>query len=198
MNEAESSNAAAAHDSHALVTSSTRRISGHFGFVALLLILFLTFLDNTIISAVLSNVQSELHSGISQLQWVVGGYALAFASLMLMCGSLGDNYGRKKIILVGVAIFCAGSVVCALAGSSTMLVIGRVIMGVGAAASEPGTLSMIRCPRSMRLSLVGNAFHWPVVRKCSYCGLSVYLLDSALRNCCSMSSGASSFEKMMW
>ena len=144
MNEAESSNAAAAHDSHALVTSSTRRISGHFGFVALLLILFLTFLDNTIISAVLSNVQSELHSGISQLQWVVGGYALAFASLMLMCGSLGDNYGRKKIILVGVAIFCAGSVVCALAGSSTMLVIGRVIMGVGAAASEPGTLSMIR------------------------------------------------------
>src|ERR1019366_7635128 len=72
------------------------------------------------------------------------GYALAFESLMLICGSLGDNFGRKKIMLLGVAIFCAGSVVCAVATSSTELVIGRMVMGVGAAASEPGTLSMIR------------------------------------------------------
>ena len=127
-----------------LATSRLARISNHFGFIALLSILFLTFLDNTIISAVLANVQSELHSGIAQLQWVVGGYALAFASLMLMCGSLGDNFGRKKIILIGVAIFCAGSIVCAIATSSSELVIGRVVMGVGAASSEPGTLSMIR------------------------------------------------------
>lgn len=126
------------------VASGKRAFLNHFGFIALLLILFLTFLDNTIISAVLANVQSELHSSISQLQWIVGGYALAFASLMLICGSLGDNYGRKKIILVGVAIFCAGSVICALAGTSSELLIGRVVMGVGAAAAEPGTLSMIR------------------------------------------------------
>jgi EmrB/QacA subfamily drug resistance transporter len=116
----------------------------HLGFAALLSILFLTFLDNTVISAVLANVQSELHSGVSQLQWVVGGYALAFASLMLICGSLGDNFGRKKVMLIGVVIFCGGSIFCALAGTSSELVIGRVIMGVGAAASEPGTLSMIR------------------------------------------------------
>jgi predicted MFS family arabinose efflux permease len=63
---------------------------------------------------------------------------------MLICGSLGDNYGRKRIMLIGVGIFCAGSIVCGLATSSTMLVIGRVIMGVGAAGSEPSTLSMIR------------------------------------------------------
>jgi EmrB/QacA subfamily drug resistance transporter len=119
-------------------------IKPHLGFAALLSILFLTFLDNTIISAVLANVQSELHSGVAQLQWVVGGYALAFASLMLICGSLGDNFGRKKVMLIGVVIFCGGSIVCALAGTSSELVIGRVIMGVGAAASEPGTLSMIR------------------------------------------------------
>jgi len=111
---------------------------------ALLSILFLTFLDNTVVSAVLTNVQSELHAGVSQLQWVVGAYALSFASLMLMAGSLGDNFGRKKVMLVGVGIFCAGSVVCALATSPDVLVIGRVIMGVGAAGSEPGTLSMIR------------------------------------------------------
>jgi EmrB/QacA subfamily drug resistance transporter len=121
-----------------------RGIRAHFSFAALLAILFLTFLDNTIASAVLTSVQSKLHANVSQLQWVVGGYALAFASLMLMCGSLGDNFGRKKVMLIGVVIFCAGSVVSAIAINPSELVIGRIIMGVGAAASEPATLSMIR------------------------------------------------------
>jgi EmrB/QacA subfamily drug resistance transporter len=121
-----------------------RALSAHFGFAALLSILFLTFLDNTVISAVLANVQSALHESVSDLQWVVGAYALTFASLMLISGSLSDNFGRKKVMLVGVAIFCVGSIVCALANSPTALVVGRVIMGVGAAGSEPGTLSMIR------------------------------------------------------
>jgi len=84
-----------------LVLRLARSFRPHVGFAALLSILFLTFLDNTVISAVLANVQSELHSGVSQLQWVVGGYALAFASLMLICGSLGDNFGRKKVMLIG-------------------------------------------------------------------------------------------------
>jgi MFS family permease len=66
------------------------------------LILFLTFLDNTVISATLSNVQSSLHAGVTQLQWVVSGYALTFASLMLICGTLGDLYGRKRVMLIGV------------------------------------------------------------------------------------------------
>ena len=121
-----------------------RRLKSHFAFAALLAILFLTFLDNTVASAVLTSVQSELHSNVSQLQWVVGGYALAFASLMLMFGALGDNFGRKKIMLIGVGIFCVGSIVCAIAVNPSELVIGRIVMGVGAAASEPGTLSMIR------------------------------------------------------
>ncbi|MBW4078294.1 MAG: MFS transporter [Acidobacteria bacterium] len=116
----------------------------NFGFVTLLSLLFLTFLDNTVISAVLANVQSELHSSISDLQWIVGGYSLAFASLMLTCGSLGDNFGRKKVMLLGAGIFCVGSVVCAVSTSSAELIIGRVVMGIGAAGSEPGTLSMIR------------------------------------------------------
>ncbi|MHB1208084.1 MAG: MFS transporter [Acidimicrobiales bacterium] len=116
----------------------------NFGFATLLSLLFLTFLDNTVISAVLANVQFELHSSISDLQWIVGGYSLAFASLMLTCGSLGDNFGRKKVMLLGAGIFCAGSVVCAVSTSSAELIIGRVVMGIGAAGSEPGTLSMIR------------------------------------------------------
>ncbi len=119
-------------------------LRAHFSFATLLAILFLTFLDNTIASAVLTSVQSKLHAGVSQLQWVVGGYALAFASLMLICGSLGDNFGRKRVMLIGVVIFCAGSLVCAFAGSPAELIAGRVVMGVGAAGSEPSTLSMIR------------------------------------------------------
>src|ERR1035441_961057 len=113
----------------------------HFGLAVICFVLFLTFLDNTIISASLGDVQSSLHAGVAQLQWVVSGYALAFASLMLVAGTLGDLYGRKKLMLVGLVIFCGGSVLSALAGTTDVLVAGRVVMGVGAACSEPGTLS---------------------------------------------------------
>lgn len=107
-------------------------------------VLFLTFLDNTVVSVVLAGVQSDLGAGVQALQWVVNGYMLAFAALMLAGGTLGDLLGRKKVMLAGVAVFSAGSAVAMLAGSSTMLVAGRVVMGIGAAASEPGTLSIIR------------------------------------------------------
>ena len=110
----------------------------------LLFVLFLTFLDNTIVTVVLANVQSDLHASVSQLQWVVNGYALTFASLMLSFGTIGDLLGRKKVILFGVAVFCAGSVIAAVAPTTDILIAGRVVMGIGAAASEPGTLSMIR------------------------------------------------------
>jgi EmrB/QacA subfamily drug resistance transporter len=107
-------------------------------------VLFLTFLDNTIVSVGLANVQSDLHAGVTSLQWVVNGYALTFASLMLAAGMLGDVVGRKRVMLSGVALFCAGSVVAATAVNVDWLIAGRVIMGVGAAASEPGTLSILR------------------------------------------------------
>ena len=114
------------------------------GLATLLLVLFLTFMDNTVISVTLANVQSTLHTGITQLQWVINGYALVFASFMLIFGSLGDQLGRKKVMLSGVILFCCGSVLAALAPNADVLITGRVIMGLGAAASEPGTLSMIR------------------------------------------------------
>ncbi len=110
----------------------------------LCVVLFLTFLDNTIVSVGLANVQSDLHAGVTSLQWVVNGYALTFAAFMLAAGMLGDVLGRKKIMLAGVAVFCAGSVVAALSPNVDTLIAARVIMGLGAAASEPGTLSIIR------------------------------------------------------
>jgi EmrB/QacA subfamily drug resistance transporter len=121
-----------------------QRVGTNWGFGALLAILFLTFLDNTVASAVLTSVQAQLQAGVTELQWVVGSYALAFASLMLLSGSLADSFGRKRVMLIGVGIFCAGSIVAAVAASTTVLIVGRIVMGVGAAASEPGTLSMIR------------------------------------------------------
>jgi EmrB/QacA subfamily drug resistance transporter len=114
-------------------------------------VLFLTFLDTTIVSVALADIQSTLHAGVTQLQWVVNGYALTFASLMIIAGSLSDRFGRKRVMLIGLSIFALGSLVGALApdlgflGSAPSVLIGaRVVMGVGAAASEPGTLSVIR------------------------------------------------------
>ena len=107
-------------------------------------ILFLTFLDTTIMSVALADVQSSLHAGVSSLQWVINGYALVFASLMLAAGTLGDRLGRKRVMLAGVAVFTAGSAFGAVATNTDMLIAARAIMGVGAAACEPGTLSIIR------------------------------------------------------
>jgi MFS family permease len=107
-------------------------------------LLFLTFLDNTVVSVALGDVQASLHAGVTDLQWVVGAYALTFASLMLGCGMIGDELGRKKVMLSGAGVFCAGSVLCALAPNVQTLIAGRAVMGLGAAASEPGTLSMLR------------------------------------------------------
>jgi EmrB/QacA subfamily drug resistance transporter len=107
-------------------------------------LLFLTFLDNTVVSVALGQVWADLHASPTQLQWVVGAYALTFASLMLACGMIGDELGRKKVMLAGAGVFCAGSVLCALAPNVQVLIAGRAVMGIGAAASEPGTLSMLR------------------------------------------------------
>jgi EmrB/QacA subfamily drug resistance transporter len=111
---------------------------------ALCLLLFLTFLDNTIVSVGLGALQTDLQASVAQLQWVIGGYALTFAAIMLACGMIGDELGRKKVMLTGAGIFCAGSVLCALAPNPQTLIAGRAVMGLGAAASEPGTLSVIR------------------------------------------------------
>ncbi len=122
---------------------TARKVAGQ-SLAVLCVILFLTFLDNTVVSVVLANVQSSLAAGVQDLQWIVDAYMLAFAVFMLTGGTLGDLLGRKKVMLSGVGLFVIGSLIAMLAGSVNELIIGRVIMGLGAAASEPGTLSMIR------------------------------------------------------
>jgi EmrB/QacA subfamily drug resistance transporter len=109
-----------------------------------LAVLFLTFLDTTIVSVALGSIQDDLGAGVIPLQWVLNAYSLVFASLMLIAGTLGDRFGRKWIMAAGIVVFCAGSVMCAVAPSVGWVIAGRGVMGIGAAASEPGTLSVIR------------------------------------------------------
>jgi EmrB/QacA subfamily drug resistance transporter len=116
----------------------------HLALGVLCTLLFLTFLDSTIVGVALGNIQTSLHAGPGDLQWVVCAYTLTFASIMLACGMIGDELGRKKVMLTGATVFCAGSVVCATAPNVQLLIAGRAVMGLGAAASEPGTLSMLR------------------------------------------------------
>ena len=121
-----------------------RRGSRPVALTAVLAILFLTFLDTTIVSVALGSIQNELGAGVIPLQWVLNAYSLVFASLMLVAGTLGDRLGRKWIMAAGIVVFCGGSVMCALAPTVGWVIGGRAVMGLGAAASEPGTLSVIR------------------------------------------------------
>ncbi|GAC1385401.1 MAG: MFS transporter [Marmoricola sp.] len=123
---------------------ASTRARQNLALFALCGVLFLTFLDTTIASVALGNIQSDLHAGVIQLQWVVNGYSLVFASLMLMAGAIADRIGRHGVLFMGVVIFCAGSVMAATATTVAMLIAGRAVMGVGAAASETGTLAIIR------------------------------------------------------
>ena len=120
------------------------RLPHRLALIVVCAVMFLTFLDMTIVSVALASVQATLHAGVTQLQWVVNGYALTFASLMLLAGTLGDRIGRRRVMVAGLMIFAAGSLLGALAPNPDVLVGARVIMGIGAAASEPGTLSILR------------------------------------------------------
>ena len=131
---------ALAHAKVGTLTSRRRPLA----LACLCTVLFLTFLDNTVVSVALASIQSDLHGGVSALQWVVGAYALTFASFMLAFGMLGDKFGRKKIMLAGAGVYCAGAALAAVAPGIGILIAARAVMGLGAAASEPGTLSMIR------------------------------------------------------
>jgi len=123
-----------------LATRTSRRSA----LATVLAVLFLTFLDTTIVSVALGDLENDVSAGVIPLQWIVNAYALVFASLMLIGGSLADRWGRKWVMLGGIVVFCVGSVMCAVAGGVAMVIAGRAVMGLGAAASEPGTLSVIR------------------------------------------------------
>jgi EmrB/QacA subfamily drug resistance transporter len=105
--------------------------------------LFMIMLDNTVVFVALAAIQSDLKISQSELEWVVSGYALTFAVLMLTGGKLADLLGRRRIFIVGLAIFTASSLACGLATGAGFLIGARVVQGVGAALMNPATLSII-------------------------------------------------------
>jgi EmrB/QacA subfamily drug resistance transporter len=105
--------------------------------------LLVVSLDSTIVNIVLPALVRDLHASESQLQWVVDAYTCVFAGLLLVIGALGDRVGRKKVFAAGLAVFAAGSAGSSFSGSVWTLVSCRAVMGLGAAAIMPATLSII-------------------------------------------------------
>ncbi len=109
----------------------------------LTLALVVTSIDHTIINVALPRLVEDLGATAAQLQWVVAAYTIVFAGLLLTAGSLGDRFGRRPALLIGLATFLAGSVLAALAPSTAVLIAARGVMGVGGALIMPTTLSII-------------------------------------------------------
>ena len=103
----------------------------------------MAFLDGTVVNVALPDIGRDLGASTSALQWVLNGYLLTLASLILLGGSLGDRYGRRRVFVLGVMVFTAASLLCAIAPSSGFLVAARLLQGIGGALLTPGSLAMI-------------------------------------------------------
>src|SRR4051794_14812960 len=99
--------------------------------------------DNTIVSVALPTLARDLDAEIGDLQWVVDAYTLVFAGLLLLAGTLGDRFGRRRVLLIGLTIFGASSTWAAYSGSVDGLIAARALMGAGAALIMPATLSLL-------------------------------------------------------
>ncbi len=103
----------------------------------------MAFIDGTALNVVLPSLQKSLHATGADLFWLLNAYLLMLASLILIGGSLGDKLGRKKIFMAGIFLFIAGSAACGLAPTVTLLIIFRIIQGIGGTLMIPGSLSLI-------------------------------------------------------
>lgn len=111
--------------------------------VATILASSMAFIDSSALNVVLSNLQRDLNASGAQLLWIVNAYLLMLAAIILTGGALGDRYGRNRIFGMGIAIFAAASLVCGLAPTIEILLVMRVIQGIGGALMVPGSLAII-------------------------------------------------------
>ncbi len=118
--------------------------TGRFVIAAAVLGSGMALLDGTVVNVALVRIGHDLAASLADLQWITNGYLLALASLILLGGSLGDRFGRRRVFVIGVAWFTVASAACGLAQSPGQLVVARVLQGVGGALLTPGSLSMIQ------------------------------------------------------
>jgi EmrB/QacA subfamily drug resistance transporter len=123
--------------------SPCSKSAGRWVLAATILASSMAFIDGTVVNVALPYLQRNLGATAIGVQWVVEAYALFLAALLLVGGSLGDHYGRRRVFLIGVSLFALASAACGLAISIEQLIIARAIQGVGAALLVPGSLSLI-------------------------------------------------------
>ncbi|SPL98727.1 putative transmembrane efflux protein [[Actinomadura] parvosata subsp. kistnae] len=111
--------------------------------IVLCLVQLMLVLDDTVVSVALPSIRDELGFSASELPWVVNAYFLAFGGLLLLCGRMADLLGRRRVFLIGVALFGVASLACGLAQELWQLVIGRFVQGSGSAMASPPAMSMI-------------------------------------------------------
>src|ERR1700710_690212 len=111
--------------------------------VAVCLGTFMLLVDITIINVALPDIQRQIGASFSDLQWVIDAYALTLASLLLTTGSLADLYGRKKLYILGLAVFTLASLLCGVAASPLMLILSRGFQGVGGAVMFSVSLALL-------------------------------------------------------
>jgi len=104
----------------------------------------MTLLDGTVVNVALRSIGEDLGASLAQLQWITNGYLLSLASLILLGGSLGDRFGRRRVFVVGTAWFALASLLCGLAPTPEVLIVARVLQGAGGALLTPGSLAMIQ------------------------------------------------------
>src|SRR5215475_9962621 len=100
-------------------------------------------LDLTILNIALPAISADLHAGTGDLQWIVDAYSLTFAGIMLPAGMTGDRFGRKRLLLAGLAVFLVASLWCALSASAGELIAARALMGLGAGRVFPLSLAVV-------------------------------------------------------
>jgi EmrB/QacA subfamily drug resistance transporter len=103
----------------------------------------MAFIDGTVVNVALPALQTDLNASVQDVQWVIEAYALFLSALLLVGGSLGDQYGRRRVFLIGVVVFAAGSAWCGLAATIGQLIMARAGQGIGAALLVPGSLAII-------------------------------------------------------
>ncbi|QTH43654.1 MFS transporter [Cohnella sp. LGH] len=121
------------------------------------IVLFMAMLDNLVIGVALPSIQSDLNASLSDLEWFMNAYTLAFAVLLIPFSVLGESIGRKKVFLAGVVVFTLGSLLCSLSDSSLALILSRALQGVGGAAVVPLSLTLVNSafPPEKRAAAIG-------------------------------------------